>query len=87
MNYYANAIDIIHSGKIDDGDLVIAILKQNPAAIVKAAASLEIEPDPLLREVKELAGKDKTGAIKKLRNETGIGLKEALETVNELMKP
>ncbi|UCC41430.1 MAG: ribosomal protein L7/L12 [Candidatus Aminicenantes bacterium] len=87
MNYYAKAIDILFdvmSHKRNPLELIREIAKLNPAIIIRAAKNISAPwmeaAIPLLKEGQKIL------AIKKCRELTGLGLKEAKEAVDELEK-
>ncbi len=83
MNYYAEAIKILAKDNADWEKLVFEIAQRHPKAVVEAAYN---GPAWHVR-ARELLGQGrKIGAIKYCRAETGIGLKEAKEAVEDFMR-
>lgn len=87
MNYYAKAIDIlceVMTGHRNGIKLLREIVKLNPAIVIRAAQNISAPwmeaAIPLLKEGQKIL------AIKKCRELTGLGLKEAKEAVDELEK-
>lgn len=92
MNYYARAIEIFDTIETDEQKhaLLFEILKTNPGAIVKAGGKMETSIKlstltPFERQIRILGKAKKIQAIKDLRAETGLGLKEAKERVECLV--
>jgi len=85
MNYYARAIDILDavSGNHEkEHVLILEIAKKSPGALVNAEGALDelrnLEGMTAFeRQIVETAKNNKITAIKELRKETGLGLKEA----------
>ena len=81
---YRDAIDLLTMGLDlkDVSRLLVQVCKDNPRVIVTAARVLGIGGNTLEHRVRELmkAG-DKIGAIKLVRGEINLGLKEAKDWV------
>lgn len=83
MNYYSRAIEILTKHDNLAKDILIEIAKSNPSAIIKGYNSLnhpnwQDEVLPILRSGQKI------NAIKRCRELTGMGLKEAKQAVEEL---
>jgi ribosomal protein L7/L12 len=81
-NYYAEAMEIITDNNLDWRAVVIEIAKKNPSLIVKAT---DKQNNSLVSEVRLLLRANrKINAIKRWRQATGLGLKEAKEVVENI---
>lgn len=84
-NYYAQAIQVLSDSKTDFRALAYEVAKANPKAIANAAQRLEIGFG-WQRECASLMASDlKIQAIKRCRQLTGMGLKDAKEAVEALV--
>ena len=84
-NYYAQAIQALADSKTDFRALAYEVAKANPKAIAKAAERLEVGFG-WQRECASLMASDlKIRAIKRCRELTGMGLKEAKDAVEALV--
>lgn len=77
-NEYAKAIDLLMSDEVDFRQLAIDLAKVNPELFCQLAAGDDLKICEWHREVWNLgtAGDD-VGAIKVIRQHTGMGLKES----------
>ncbi len=83
-NYYSQAIQVLADSKTDFRALVYEVAKENPSAIVKAAKRLKIGFG-WQEECASLRAANRTiEAIKRCRELTGMGLREAKEAVEAL---
>ena len=78
MNYYAKAIDIVFKTKESALPLLVEVAKKNPAAIVNAYHEL-LHGQWVKEVIPLLKAGAKLPAIKKCREITGMGLREAKE--------
>lgn len=84
-NNYSSVIDILMSEKTDFKALVIDIAKTNPSIVKRAAINtqkLKIDWREKCKKLRDSEGL--VAAVKFCRNETGINLKDAVETVKSL---
>ncbi len=92
MNYYAKAIeilDVVLNSQEQEHVLLLEIAKNNPSALVNAEYALTRlknlrKMTKFEREMVLLAQTSKITAIKELRRETGLGLRESKERIEEL---
>ncbi len=92
MNYYSKAIsilDAVSGSREREHTLLLEIAKTNPSALVKAEHVLKAirvlqGMTSFERAIVELAKTKKIQAIKELRAETGLGLKDSKEKVEYL---
>ncbi len=84
-NYYAQAIQVLADSKTDFRALVYEVAKANPMAVAKAAQRLEIGFGWQKECASLVASGLKIQAIKRCRELTGMGLKEAKEAVEALV--
>ena len=83
-NYYAQAIQVLADDKTDFRALAYEIAKANPKAVAQAARRLELGFG-WQRECKLLVESGQlVEAIKRCREATGMGLKEAKDAVEAL---
>ena len=84
-NYYSQAIQVLVNDKTEYRALAFEIAKANPKAVVKAAERLEVGFG-WQRECASLMASDlKIAAIKRCRELTGMGLKEAKDACEALV--
>jgi ribosomal protein L7/L12 len=84
-NYYAQAIQVLADTKTDFRALAYEVAKSNPKAVAKAAQRLELGFG-WQKECASLMASDlKIQAIKRCRELTGMGLKEAKDAVEALV--
>lgn len=81
MNDYMRTIDLLMSPDIDYREIVIEIAKKHPDILMEAAQTIENEvPWKVEVDISLRAGL-KIDAIKRWRQATGLGLKEAKDAV------
>ena len=80
MNNHKKAIEILAREEIDYKEIAIQVAIHNPAIFLKYHKSKIVEPSYL----KILRSGMYIGAIKEYRSETGTGLKEAKDAIDEL---
>lgn len=84
-NYYAQAIQVLADSKTDFRALAYEVAKANQKAVAKAAERLEVGFG-WQKECAALMASDlKIQAIKRCRELTGMGLKEAKDAVEALV--
>lgn len=84
-NYYAQAIQVLADSKTDFRALAYEVAKANPKAVAKAAERLDVGFG-WQKECASLMASDlKIQAIKRCREITGMGLKEAKDAVEALV--
>lgn len=95
MNHYAKAIDIYNSvigSQAEKDALLLEILKTCPSAVIKASKGMERQIalaglTAVERNVLSIAmDGSKIKAIKQLREDTDLGLREAKEKVEYLVE-
>jgi ribosomal protein L7/L12 len=89
MNAYPKAIDALMSLKDTDyRQIVIELAKKNPAEFCRIVEASQHKPDPVTVEITAMLKAEPNRwiyAIKRHRELTGAGLKEAKEFVESLM--
>jgi len=84
-NYYAQAIQVLADTKTDFRALAYEVAKSNPKAVAKAAQRLELGFGWQKECASLMASNLKIQAIKRCRELTGMGLKEAKDAVEALV--
>jgi ribosomal protein L7/L12 len=84
-NYYAQAIQVLANDKTDFRALAYEVAKANPKAVAKAAERLEVGFGWQKECASLMASGLKIQAIKRCRELTGMGLKEATDAVEALV--
>mgnify|MGYP000211005712 FL=1 len=84
-NYYKQAIQVLVDSKTDFRALAYEVAKANPKAVAKAAERLEIGFGWQKECASLVASNLKIQAIKRCRELTGMGLKEAKDAVEALV--
>lgn len=89
MNAYPKAIDVLMGLKDTDyRGIVIELCKKNPSEFVRIVDASQHKPDPVTVEITEMLRKEPhrwIQAIKRHRELTESGLKEAKDFVEALM--
>ena len=84
-NYYAQALQVLADTKTDFRALAYEMAKANPKAVAKAAERLDIGFGWQKECASLMAENLKIQAIKRCRELTGMGLKEAKDAVEALV--
>lgn len=84
-NYYAQAIQVLADSKTDFRALAYEVAKANPKAVAKAAERLDVGFGWQNECASLMASGLKVQAIKRCREITGMGLKEAKDAVEALV--
>ncbi len=84
LKYYEQAIDLLSLDQ-DWKQICVNVAKMNPELFCRAISGTKFEK-PWQMKVKEMmrAGGTRIDAVKYVRVETGMGLKEALEAVKAI---
>jgi len=89
MKYIKQAIDIISNRDLTERDMyniLTEIVKSNPSVLVKAHRRLAIVTSSWKQEVIDMCRSgNKIAAIKRCREKTGLGLRDAKDTVERLV--